>query len=139
MNKEKKAIFDAALDEAKKLKIGNYHTEFIAYMVYRNIKHPTEKMDVLADKAMDYMNKKRKSLKTGKFKSLEALEEALDGSAKVPDELFAGKPVANVVKALAKKVIEKLGTEAESCKDKEWKNGALLHFFLTFGQKNINI
>lgn len=78
MNKEKKAIFDAALDEAKKLKIGNYHTEFIAYMVYRNIKHPTEKMDVLA-----------------------------------------GKPVANVVKALAKKVIEKLGTEAESCKDKE--------------------
>lgn len=46
-------------------------------------------------------------------------EEALDGSAKVPDELFAGKPVANVVKALAKKVIEKLGTEAESCKDKE--------------------
>ena len=48
MNKEKKAIYDAALDEAKKLKIGNYHTEFIAYMVYRNIKHPTEKMDVLA-------------------------------------------------------------------------------------------
>lgn len=45
MNKEKKAIFDAALDEAKKLKIGNYHTEFIAYMVYRNIKHPTEKME----------------------------------------------------------------------------------------------
>ena len=64
MNKEKKAIFDAALDEAKKLKIGNYHTEFIAYMVYRNIKHPTEKMDVLAEKAMDYMNKKRKSLKS---------------------------------------------------------------------------
>ena len=112
MNKEKKAIFDAALDEAKKLKIGNYHTEFIAYMVYRNIKHPTEKMDVLAEKAMDYMNKKRKSLKRGKFKSLEALEEALDGSAKVPDELFAGKPVANVVNALAKIVIEKLGTEA---------------------------
>lgn len=139
MNKEKKAIFDAALDEAKKLKIGNYHTEFIAYMVYRIIKHPTEKMDVLAEKAMDYMNKKRKSLKRGKFKSLEALEEALDGSTKVPDELFAGKPVANVVKALAKNVIEKLGTEAEICKDKEWKNGALLHFFLTFGQKNINI
>lgn len=128
MNKEKKAIYDAALDEAKKLKIGNYHTEFIAYMVYRNIKHPTEKMDVLAEKAMDYMNKKRKSLKTGKFKSLEALEEALDGSAKVPDELFAGKPVANVVKALAKKVIEKLGTEAESCKDKEWKKWSTAPF-----------
>ena len=63
MNKEKKAIYDAALDEAKKLKIGNYHTEFIACMVYRNIKHPTEKMDVLAEKAMDYMNKKKKKLK----------------------------------------------------------------------------
>ena len=62
MNKEKKAIFDAALDEAKKLKIGNYHTEFIAYMIYRKVRHPKAKMDVLAEKAMDYMNKKRKSL-----------------------------------------------------------------------------
>lgn len=62
MNKEKKAIYDAALDEAKKLKIGNYHTEFIAYMVYRNIKHPTEKMDVLAEKAMEIIwTKKEKA------------------------------------------------------------------------------
>ena len=52
MNKEKKAIFDAALDEAKKLKIGNYHTEFIAYMIYRKVRHPKAKMDVLAEKAI---------------------------------------------------------------------------------------
>lgn len=67
MNKEKKAIYDAALDEAKKLKIGNYHTEFIAYMVYRNIKHPTEKMDVLAEKAMDYINIKNKRMSIKMF------------------------------------------------------------------------
>ena len=63
MNKEKKAIFDAALDEAKKLKIGNYHTEFIAYMIYRKVRHPKAKMDVLAEKAMGLHEQKKKKLK----------------------------------------------------------------------------
>lgn len=91
MNKEKKAIFDAALDEAKKLKIGNYHTEFI-----------------------DYMNKKRKSLKTGKSKSLEALEEALDGSAKVPEDIFNGKPVANIVETLAENIKKNIDMDEDA-------------------------
>lgn len=91
MNKEKKAIFDAALDEAKKLKIGNYHTEFIAYM-----------------------NKKRKSLKIDKFKSLEALEEALDGSAKVPEDIFNGKPVANIVETLAENIKKNIDMDEDA-------------------------
>lgn len=114
MNKEKKAIFDAALDEAKKLKIGNCHTEFIAYMIYRKVRHPKAKMDVLAEKAMDYMNKKRKSLKIDKFKSLEALEEALDGSAKVPEDIFNGKPVANIVETLAENIKKNIDMDEDA-------------------------
>lgn len=105
MNEKQKAVYDAAFEEAKKLRIGKYHTEFIAYMIYRKVRHPKEKMDVLAVKAMNHMAKKRKNcIKTSAVKSLEALEEALDGSSKIPDELFAGKPVANIVKKLAKNV-----------------------------------
>ncbi len=110
----KKLIYDAAFAEAKKFKIDCYNTKFLANMVLRKIRHPEEKMDVIATKVMHKLSiQNRKIVAVSSKKSLEQLQEKLDESDYVPEELKNGLAVSNVVKKLATEIIENL--DEESC------------------------
>ena len=110
----KKLIYDAAFAEAKKFKMDSDNTKFLAHMVVRKIRHPEEKMDVIATIVMHILNiQNRRILVISSEKSLMRLHEKLDESDYVPEELKNGLLVSNVVKKLATEIIENL--DEESC------------------------
>ena len=109
----KKLIYEAAWTEAKKLGIDNFNAEFLANMVLRKIRHPEEKMDVIAAKVMQKISvKDKKIVAVSSAKCLDQLQEKLDSSDNVPEDLKNGKLVSRVVKKLAAKIIENLDEES---------------------------
>ena len=110
----KKIIFETALEEVKKLKLDKYHTRFLTEMVVRKLRHPEEKMDVIASKTMKVMKKnygKKNLVEVSASKSLNQLEEALNSSDAVPTEWLSGQTVSHVVKILVAQVIEDADNE----------------------------
>lgn len=117
----KELIYAVAFAEAKKLGIDNYNTQFLANMVLRKIRHPEEKMNEIATKVMNKMckiYKNKKIVAVSSSKCLDQLQEKLDSSDNVPEELKNGKVVSRVVKKLAAEIIENLDEENFSNNDK---------------------
>lgn len=114
MKEEEELIYNIALAETMNLKLDNYHTIFLAQMVLRRIKHPTEKMDKISSKTMKKMPKiykKKEIVEVSAAKCLDQLEAALDKSDSVPQEWMTGQIVSHVVKKLAQIVISQLDEE----------------------------
>lgn len=111
----KELIYNAALAEVVNLQLDDYHTLFLANMVLRKIRHPEEKMDEISSRVMKKMTKiykkKKNVIELSSSKSLDKLEEKLEECPNIPEGMFAGKTVSNVVKALCKKVLERLDEE----------------------------
>lgn len=112
--KNKKLMFNAALEEVEKLKLDKYHTYFLAEMVVRKLRHPEEKMDKIASKVMKEMKKnypKKNLVEVSASKCLDQLEVALNDSNEVPTEWLSGQTVSHVVKKLAQIVFDELDSE----------------------------
>ena len=109
--KDKELIYATAFAEVKKFGLGNYHTDFLANMVLRKIRHPEEKMDRIATKVMEKMARKYKKLVISSTKCLDQLQEKLDMSDEVPENWKSGQAVSRTVKKVAAKVIETLDDE----------------------------
>lgn len=109
--KDKELIYATAFAEVKKFGLGNYHTDFLANMVLRKIRHPEEKMDKIATKVMEKMTRKHKKIAICSEKCLDQLHEKLDMSDKVPEEWKSGQAVSRIVKKVAAIVIETLDDE----------------------------
>lgn len=111
----KELIYNTALAEVVKLHLDDYHTLFLANMVLRKIRHPEEKMDEISSKVMKKMTKiykkKKNVIELSASKSLDKLEEKLEECKGIPENMYAGKTVSNVVKGLCKKVLERLDEE----------------------------
>ena len=109
MGKSEK-IYNVTLNEVLKLNLDSYHTIFLTNMVLRKMKHPEDKVDVIAGKVMKDMPDlcdKKNIVQISKRKCLENLEAAIEGSNTVPTEWLTGQTVSQVVKGLAKRVISK--------------------------------
>ena len=115
--KEKELIYMMALEEVKKLHLDDYHTEFLAQMVTRKVRHPKEHVDDIAKKVMEKMPmifmKKKKIMLVSTDKCLDELEMLLESSEYVPTEMLelGGENVSSVVKYFSKIVFEKLSAE----------------------------
>ena len=115
--KEKELIYMMALEEVKKLHLDDYHTEFLAQMVTRKVRHPKEHVDDIAKKVMEKMPmifmKKKKIMLVSTDKWLDELEMLLESSEYVPTEMLelGGENVSSVVKYFSKIVFEKLNAE----------------------------
>lgn len=113
MKNNKMLLYNAALEETEKLKLDKYHERFLAEMVVRKLRHPEEKMDKIAVKAMKEMVKnypKKNLVEVSASKSLDNLEAALNNSL-VPVEWLTGYTVSHVVKKLSEKVFQELSEE----------------------------
>ena len=109
--RNKELIFNVALDEVEQLGLDKYHTKFLANMVARKVRHPEEKMQVLAKKTMKKMPKlypKKDLVQVSTEKCLDQLEIALNDSSLVPEDWLSGQTVSHVVKKLASKVVDVL-------------------------------
>lgn len=112
--KNKKLLYNAALEEVEKLQLDKYHTCFLAEMVVRKLRHPEEKMDKVASKAMKEMRKnypKKNIVEVSSSKCLDQLEAALNASNAVPEEWLSGQSVSHVVKKIAEIVFDGLDGE----------------------------
>lgn len=113
--KSEELIYNTALAEVINLQLDDYHTLFLANMVLRKIRYPEEKMDEISSIVMKMMHhiytKKKNVIDFSSSRSLDRLEEKLDECPNIPEGMFAGKTVSNVVKALCKKVLERLDEE----------------------------
>ena len=113
----KEIIYNIALAEVVNLHLDDYHTLFLAQMVLRKIRHPEEKMDEISFKVMRKMSKlykkKKDVLELSAEKSLDNLEEKLEDCQAIPECLYAGKTVSNVVKYLVQKVLDILEEEEQ--------------------------
>lgn len=113
--KNKTLLYDAATEEVKKLKLDKYHTRFLVEMVVRKLRHPEEKMDKIATRAMKEMSKnygKKDLVVVSSSKCLDQLEIALDNSEAVPTEWLSGQTVSHVVKKIAGIVLETVDGES---------------------------
>lgn len=112
--KNKMLLYNTAREEVEKLSLDKYHTHFLVEMVVRKIRHPEEKMDKIAAKAMKEMRKnysKKDIVEVSAGKSLDQLESALNDSNSVPSEWLSGQTVSHVVKKLAGIVIDSISEE----------------------------
>ena len=108
----KEEIYMEALLEVVKLKLDDYHTVFLANMVLRKMRHPEEKIPEIAFRVMKKMpriyKKKKNILELSPEKSLDKLEEKLEECKNIPESLYNGKTVSNVVRYLCCKVLFRL-------------------------------
>ena len=112
--KNKMLLYNTAREEVEKLKLDKYHTHFLVEMVVRKIRHPEEKMDKIATKAMKEMRKnysKKNVVEVSAKKCLDQLESALNDSDEVPQDWLLGQTVSHVVKKLAEIVIASVSEE----------------------------
>lgn len=108
---QKERLINEALAEVMELRLDRYHTIFLANMVVRRINKPTAKMDVLAEEVMADMPllyEKKNLIVVSARRSLENLEEALDGSKTIPESWLTGQVVSHTVKALAERISAKV-------------------------------
>ncbi len=108
---QKERLINEALAEVMELRLDRYHTIFLANMVVRRINKPTAKMDVLAEEVMADMPllyEKKNLIVVSARRSLENLEEALDGSKTIPKSWLTGQVVSHTVKALAERISAKV-------------------------------
>ena len=118
MKNNKEVIRELSKEQAKKLGLGNKTTNVLAFMVARKVRHPEEKMDELAVYAQKQMKKiDPQYTERQKEKFLVELEAELDEvkTENLEDESLIrnGKPIANIVKSMAKNVFDALEKIAE--------------------------
>lgn len=112
--KNKMLLYNTAREEVEKLSLDKYHTHFLVEMVVRKIRHPEEKMDKIATKAMKEMRKnygKKNVVEVSAKKCLDQLEAAFNESDEVPQDWLLGQTVSHVVKKLAGIVIDSISEE----------------------------
>ena len=110
MKNNKEVIRELSKEQAKTLGLGTKTTNVLAFMVARKVRHPEEKMDELAVYAQKQMNKIYPPyMERQKDNFLEELEADLDEvkTENLEDESLIrnGKPIANIVKSMAKNVL----------------------------------
>ena len=118
MKNNKEVIRELSKEQAKTLGLGTKTTNGWALMVARKVRHPEEKMDELAVYAQKQMNKIYPPyMERQKDNFLEELEADLDEvkTENLEDESLIrnGKPIANIVKSMAKNVFDELEKIAE--------------------------
>ena len=118
MKNNKEVIRELSKEQAKTLGLGTKTTNVLAFMVARKVRHPEEKMDELAVYAQKQMNKIYPPyMERQKDNFLEELEADLDEvkTENFEDESLIrnGKPIANIVKSMAKNVFDELEKIAE--------------------------
>ena len=118
MKNNKEVIRELSKEQAKKLGLGNKTTNVLAFMVARKVRHPEEKMDELAVYAQKQMKKiDPQYTERQKDNFLVELEAELDEvkTENLEDESLIrnGKPIANIVKSMAKNVFDELEKIAE--------------------------
>ena len=118
MKNNKEVIRELSKEQAKTLGLGTKTTNVLAFMVARKVRHPEEKMDELAVYAQKQMNKIYPPyMERQKDNILEELEADLDEvkTENLEDESLIrnGKPIANIVKSMAKNVFDELEKIAE--------------------------
>lgn len=118
MKNNKEVIRELSKEQAKKLGLGNKTTNVLAFMVARKVRHPEEKMDELAVYAQKQMKKiDPRYTERQKDNFLVELEAELDEvkTENLEDESLIrnGKPIANIVKSMAKNVFDALEKIAE--------------------------
>ena len=113
--KNKILLYTTVTEEVEKLKLDMYHMHFLVEMVVRKIRHPEEKMDKIATKAMKEMRKnyKKNVVEVSAAKCLDQLEAALNDSNSVPTEWLSGQTVSHVVKKLAQIVFDELDSDEQ--------------------------
>ena len=110
MKNNKEVIRELSKEQAKTLGLGTKTTNVLAFMVARKVRHPEEKMDELAVYAQKQMNKIYPPyMERQKDNFLEELEADLDEESLIRN----GKPIANIVKSMAKNVFDELEKIAE--------------------------
>lgn len=118
MKNNKEVIRELSKEQAKTHGLGTKTTNVLAFMVARKVRHPEEKMDELAVYAQKQMNKIYPPyMERQKDNFLEELEADLDEvkTENLEDESLIrnGKPIANIVKSMAKNVFDELEKIAE--------------------------
>lgn len=118
MKNNKEVIRELSKEQAKTLGLGTKTTNVLAFMVARKVRHPEEKMDELAVYAQKQMNKIYPPyMERQKDNFLEELEADLDEvkTENLEDESLIRnwKPIANIVKSMAKNVFDELEKIAE--------------------------
>lgn len=124
MKNNKEVIRELSEEQAKTLGLGTKTTNVLAFMIARKVRHPEEKMDELAVYAQKQMKKiYPQYMERQKNKFLDELEEELDKvkTENLEDERLIrnGKPIANIVKNMAKNVFDELEKIAEEKEDVE--------------------
>ncbi len=118
MENNEEVIRELSKEQAKTLGLGTKTTNVLAFMVARKVRHPEEKMDELAVYAQKQMKKiDPQYTERQKEKFLVELEAELDEvkTENLEDESLIrnGKPIANIVKSMAKNVFDELEKIAE--------------------------
>lgn len=118
MKINKELIRELSENQAETLGLGSKTTKVLAFMIARKVRHPEEKMDKIAVYAQKQMKKiYPQYMERQKDSFLEELEEELDEikSENLADEklISNGKPIANIVKSMAKTVFDELEKMAE--------------------------
>lgn len=118
MENNEEVIRELSKEQAKTLGLGTKTTYVLAFMVARKVRHPEEKMDELAVYAQKQMKKiDPQYTERQKEKFLVELEAELDEvkTENLEDESLIrnGKPIANIVKSMAKNVFDELEKIAE--------------------------
>ena len=118
MKNNKEVIRELSKEQAKTLGLGTKTTNVLAFMVARKVRQTEEKMDELAVYAQKQMNKIYPPyMERQKDNFLEELEADLDEvkTENLEDESLIrnGKPIANIVKSMAKNVFDELEKIAE--------------------------
>ena len=113
MENNEEVIRELSKEQAKTLGLGTKTTNVLAFMVARKVRHPEEKMDELAVYAQKQMKKiDPQYTERQKEKFLVELEAELDEvkTENLEDESLIrnGKPIANIVKSMAKNVFDEL-------------------------------
>ena len=118
MENNEEVIRELSKEQAKTLGLGTKTTNVLAFMVARKVRHPEEKMDelaVYAQKQMKKIDPQYTERQNEKF--LVELEAELDEvkTENLEDESLIrnGKPIANIVKSMAKNVFDELEKIAE--------------------------
>ena len=107
-----KNLYEEVAKVCANLKLSYYPKLLLVNMIYRKVRHPEEKMDVIMDKVINttvpeifIKHKKKAFMQVSSQRELELLERELHNCSNLPDELLNGKIIANTVKYYAKNFI----------------------------------
>ena len=105
----KKLIFDAAYEEALKLGLNNYETQYIAKMVLRKVRHPEETIYKITKNVERKMAKIYKHTEISCQRRLDILHDSIDG-ANISDELknSGDEIVKETIEELVTNVVNKI-------------------------------